>query len=460
MSGFDKQVINTINKYKMINPGDKVIVMISGGPDSVSMAHFLRERRNELSIDLSLLHINHQLRGKQSYDDQRFVEELAAKWNAELNVVTVDTSEYCSINNLSLEDGARRIRYEQASLRSNELGGAVIATAHTADDNAETFIMRALRGSGLTGLTGIPPVRGNIIRPFIETFRHNIIKYCSDHQLDYVIDATNLEPAFFRNKVRLQVSPKFDELFPAWKENLLKTTDILRQDLEYMNNVSQSELQNAVSEQHRDLISLEIKKMNDIHPAVRRMVLRKAIEAIAGDLKQIEFKHAELIIDKLSEKGNFSLDLPGDLIAVREYDKLLIKRAERSGQVNETPLAIGSQSHLPEAGISFRMQLIKNNELQYNKNIAYLDQKKIEGQISVRQAKAGDRFNPLGVKGSKKLSDYFTDKKIPRRLREKALVVADSSKILWIVGFEISDLAKVDPDTDRILEIRRYESES
>lgn len=460
MSEFSKQVFDVVNKYKMIKRGDIVLVMVSGGPDSVSLARLLSQSRDELGIKVSFLHVNHRLRGKHSDTDQAFVEDMAANWDIDLIVETVDTRQYCLENKLSLEDGARRIRYEKAELRAGELGATKIATAHTADDNAETFIMRTLRGAGLTGLTGIPPVRGKIIRPLIETFRQDILKYCIDQNINYIVDLTNLEPAFFRNKIRLQAVPKLDELFPAWKSNLLKTTAILREDLAYLNKVGESELGKAVVQQTGELISLDIKKLNDLDPAVKRIVIRKAIEAIAGDLKQIEFKHAELITGKLSEPGNFSLDLPGDLIALREYDKLLFKRESVARRIGKTPLAIGSQTGVHEAGINLELEVIKNRELKYNKDIAYLDLDKIEGTLHIRQTQAGDRFNPLGVKGSKKLSDYFADKKIPRRLREKALVVIDASKILWVVGFEISELAKIDPGTDQILKIRRTESGS
>lgn len=454
MGEYSKSVLETIKKYRLIQSGDKVLVLVSGGPDSMSLLYFLLQNMERLNIDVAILHINHRLRGKQSDDDQAFVEKFASEKGLNIRVDVIDTLEYCRQNKLSLEDGARKVRYEKAEIAARRLEATKIATAHNADDNAENFIMRSLRGSGLAGLSGIPPVRGNIIRPLIETFRSEILSYCARENINYRIDKTNLEPVFFRNKVRLNVVPQLDQLFSAWKSNLLKTTGTIRDDLDFLNQTAGKELKEMLIEQNEGLIALQIKKINMLHISIRRLVLRAAIEIIAGDLKQIEFKHTEFIIEKIEAKDNFSINLPGDLISLREYDKLIFKREEQRHQVEQTKLALGISTYLPEIGLSIKSEIMSNNELEYAGNIANLDASKIDGPIFLRSVRPGDRFNPLGLKGSKKISDYFIDKKIPRRIREKALVVCDKSKIIWLIGFEISELAKVEKNTDKVLILR------
>lgn len=456
----NNSVFNTINKYQMIETDDKIMVLISGGPDSVMLTHFLSQHQIELSVSILLFHINHKLRGRHSDNDELFVKEFGAQLGLKVVTEAVDTLEYCNQNKLSLEDGARNIRYEKAFKVAKDLEITKIATAHTADDNAETFIMRAMRGAGLLGLSGIPPVRSKIIRPLIGTFRKDVLDYCASNNVDYIVDLTNMEPTFFRNKIRLEVVPKLDELFPAWKANISKTMEILRQDMVFLTNLANDELEKTLTKRTNRLIVMDLSRFNGLDLSLKRIMLRSALDILAGHLKQIEFKHIEFIIKRSLRSGNFMVNLPAGIIVLREYDKLIIKFSEDNQFVTKRKLPFNMETYLPEAGIEIKVEEGLPRGLAPDKPIAQLDAAKVTGNIYVRGVEHGDRFIPLGMKGSKKVFDYMSDKKIPKRIRDRALVVTDDSKILWLVGFEISELAKIGKNTKKVITLRSEYIES
>lgn len=453
MDNLPKFVLATIKKYDMLSKGDSLLVAVSGGPDSVSLLHCLVRLKKELDLSLSVFHVNHKLRGKQSDKDEKFVRLLSEKMNLPFIAVSIDTEKYCIDNKLSIEEGARKIRYEKACETANELNANKIATGHTADDAAETFIMRALRGAGLAGLTGIPPVRGNIIRPLIETFRKQILEFCDSNKIDYIIDLSNLDPVFFRNKIRLKVVPKLDEIYPAWKKNMAKTFEILRADFECL-SAEADKIFSGITNKRDNYIEIDIEKINKVNVSLRRMIIRKAIEHVAGELKQIEYKHIDFILSKILKSGNFSIDMPGKTIALREYDNLLFKQVEVPLAPVKKQLVIGGATYIPQLNLFFETSIAPFKKLIYDKKVAHLDISKIEGSLYTKTVEEGDRFVPLGMKGTKKIYDYMSDRKIPKRIRERSVVIQDSKKILWLVGHEISELAKIDEQTKSILVIR------
>lgn len=448
------KVRRTITEYNMLGKKDNVLVSVSGGPDSVCLLHSLYLLKGQLSIGLGIFHFDHKLR-KESIKDREFVESMAEKLGLEFHLKEADTRKFCEENKLSIEDGARRLRYSAMTEIMKTAGYTKAATGHTADDQAETFLIRAIRGAGLEGLTAIPPVRDVFVRPLINVYREEILGFIDRNKLDFRLDISNRDPSFFRNKIRLKVVPVFDELYPAWKKNVVNAVKLLRDDKELIEKTA-TEAEKPIITPADNMIFLDIEKLINQDRAVKSRILRRSIALVKGDLKDIEQKHVEFVLSKLEEKGNFSVDIPGDVIIIREYGKLLVKREQTGiGAARiHAELAAEGKTYIPELQMVFESIITKDTMVGTEKTSAYFDKEKVALPLAVRNYMPGDRFAPLGLKGSKKVHDYLIDRKVPKRVREGLLVVHDAGgTIVWLVGHEISDKVKVTESTSEVLKI-------
>jgi tRNA(Ile)-lysidine synthetase-like protein len=372
-----KTVLNTINENNMFTSGDKVIVAVSGGPDSLCLLHILYKLKERLNISLYVAHVNHCLRGNESDEDEKFVKEFCKKINVEFRSIKVDINKVASKYNLSCETAGRKIRYEFFEELKSQFGAQKIAVAHNANDQAETVLMRIMRGTGLDGLTGIKPVRDDIfVRPLINTTRNEIEKYCEENGLKPRIDKTNYETIYSRNKIRL-------ELIPYMEKNFNK--DVIRS----LNRLAQTI---RVDNDYCNIVITRNNKTNVEH--VNSYVLHEGYNNIP------EY-HCK--------------------VKIKSYNcKQCIKSKDKFTQ--------------------------------------YFDMDKINGDIVLRTRCEGDRFVPLGMKGSKKLKDLFIDLKISKNERNNIPLICFGKNIAWVVGYRISDIFKVDKSTKNILAIS-FESE-
>lgn len=241
--GLEAGVLSAINRYQMIKSGDNVIAALSGGADSVSLLHVLKSLEQQLKINIYACHINHNLRGKDSDSDQEFTEKLCQKMNVPLKIFSVDVSGTAE-KHQSIEERARELRYEAFAEEARRLNGKV-ATAHNSCDNTETVFLNMLRGTGLKGLCGIPPVRDYLIRPLIFCTRTDIEKYCKDNSLEFVTDKTNFSTAYTRNKVRLELLPKLLEINPSLYEGVGRMTSSLIEDSAFLEDMAQEAVEKA-----------------------------------------------------------------------------------------------------------------------------------------------------------------------------------------------------------------------
>ena len=493
-----KKVQDTIRKHQMLTSNTKLVVAVSGGPDSTTLLHVLFKLTPKYNLRLWVAHLNHQLRGREADFEAEWVKKFAFKLGIPVISDTFNVPALAKEKRLSLEEAARRARYNFLEEVANHLGASKIALAHTASDQAETLLMRLMRGSGLDGLSAIPPVRDKIIRPLIEVFREQIEDYCRENDLQPCLDSSNRETSFLRNQVRLNLIPYLSREYGDQIEKvLLQTTNLLRQDSEYLKKETERMFKSVLEEETHEELVLNEEKLSCLHPALQRRVIRKAIEKIKGDLRAVTFDHIVSILELYKTKQSKQLDLPHGLVIRHRYKDLLIRKGKEKGlsfvrnlvipgttKLTELNLALDtelisrlldisfqkdSQKKLGEQFISSRRSVArlplasaKNTESHqihdFPEPEAWFDFDKLEPPLYLRTREKGDRFHPLGMKGSKKVKDFFIDLKIPLEQRERIPLLMGKDKVVWIVGYRIDQRFKVDKDTRAILEVKIREA--
>ena len=431
----EDKVRETIKKYRMLGSGDRVLLGISGGPDSLALLHVLYSLEKELDFSLYLAHLNHMFRGKEAEGDARYVKRLARTFKLSLRSKSLDVPAFARKEKLSEEEAARQVRYEFLSKVSLRYKANKIALGHTEDDQLETILMRLIRGTGQEGLKGIPPVRIlnlkpriEIVRPLIETSRSEIESYLARHNLKPCLDSSNLKPIYLRNKIRLELLPLLRKYNPRIKEVLLSTVQILREEEEYLQENTGKVFNRVIKEKKRGRVGLKLKDFSNYPRALQRRVLREVIRFIQGDLQGFTFRHYENILKLIKESSSGSqIDLPHDLIVRKDYGQLNIfkKKPEKTPSFNYILKAPGI-TRVPEVNLKVETKIIgragktvaclPTDKVGKNKMSVSFDYEKLKLPLLLRSRRRGDRFAPLGLKGTKKIKDFFIDRKRPRVL--------------------------------------------
>ncbi|MDR5659120.1 tRNA lysidine(34) synthetase TilS [Serpentinicella sp. ANB-PHB4] len=455
-----QEIKETIKREKLIEVGDKVIVGISGGPDSVCLLHALHSIKEDLKIDLYAAHLNHNFRGIASQLDAHYVSQLCERLNILCFIKSEDVSEFAKKNSLSLEEAGRIKRYQFFEEVSEKVGvSSKIAVAHNLNDQAETVLMRFLRGTGTEGLTAIHFKRGKIIRPLLNVKRKEIEDYCFLHKLDPRIDGTNLEPIYHRNKIRIELIPYLKENYnPNIIETMARMAEILKHDSSFMEEQGKIAFNDAVLSEENNVIVLSVEKIKQKHAALKPRILRLATEKLMGRKEALEYKHIQSILNIL-EKGDTAkrLTLPLGISFRTSYDKLILSMGE-SDYDGEYAYELEPEGYkyISEIGQEIHIKVLEKEEkvaISRDKYLKYFDYDKVKNNLLIRNRKEGDRFWPLGLSGSKKLKDFFIDYKIDREKRKLIPLVCDGEEIMWVVGYRMSEKYKITDSTKRILAI-------
>ncbi len=454
-----KKVRDTIDKHGMLERGDRVLAAVSGGPDSVFLLHSLAELRGSYRLSLCVAHLNHQLRGEESRADAQFVEELAGRMKIPAVVESFDLPSYIEERGFSVEEGARRVRYAFLERIADEVSAQVIALGHTANDQAETLLLRLIRGAGTLGLSSIPPKRGKLVRPLIEVAKDEILEWLSSRGVSYRIDSTNLALSCQRNVVRNRLIPELTLLNPQVVETLRRTAEILREEEEFLSCEVRRLLPGVLKRKDGAEVVLDLASFLDYNISMRRRIIREIVEELKGDLFGVSFKDVDSVL-RLCESGRTGSRVSLRSVAAEKGYGELILRTDEVGQMREfrSKLKIPGVTSV-DSKLQIRTSLIRGADLPERldfENRAYFDVNLIRPPLVVRSRKKGDRFVPFGMKGgSKSLKDLFIEEKLPRRLRAGIPVLADEEGILWVVGHRRSDRAKVGPDTEQVLVVER-----
>ncbi|KRQ86672.1 tRNA(Ile)-lysidine synthase [Caloramator mitchellensis] len=445
------KVLGFIKKNKMIECGDKIVVGFSGGPDSTALLHVLDRLKEELNIEIFAVHINHMIRGEEASRDEEFSRKFCKRFNIPFYSFRIDVLKMAKEMGLSSEEAGRVARYDSFDMVLRKVGANKIALAHNKNDQAETVIMKFLRGAGLKGISGISPVRDNIIRPILICTREEIEKYCIENALNPVIDSTNEEAIYLRNKVRLQLMPYIKEnINENIIDSLFRMADIFRDEEGYMETQSINEFKRL----NRDGW-IEIDSFLNLHIALKRRIIRHMIKEVKGDLNAIENIHIEECLNLIqrNETGK-SVILPKGLVGEISYGRFRIKISENKDEV-EYKLEIPGEIYSSEFKIKVVAEIIEINEnLIETQFIKFFDYDKIKGDILLRNRREGDFIYPKGMNGRKKLKDLFIDKKIQKDERDRIPLIAINNEILWAYNIRDTKNYKIDNNTKRVLKIK------
>jgi tRNA(Ile)-lysidine synthase len=465
-----QKVREFIEKHRLVSSGDCVLVAVSGGPDSAALLHLLYDLREELELHLEVAHLQHGIRGAEAQEDARFVAELAEKLGLPFHLKEVNLRQIKSAagkGNLEALARAERYRFFADVARERNLGK--IAMAHTQDDQAETVLMWLVRGSGLKGLGGMPSThqldgtnnesasRLMVIRPLLDVSRAEIEEYLNEKHLTSRLDRSNQDPSFLRNWIRLKLIPqlkeKMDRNLPS---RLAQQAELIREENDLLDALA-----HAAIKEIRTAEGMNRGSLLKHSKAMQRRLLRLWIEATRGHLLGLDFQHVEALLDLIADgPPQGRLSIPGGWQLVKEYETLrLEKQSRRMGQQRACYsylLQVGEDLHIHEAGLMIQTRAISLPlpSLPDNLTEAVFDVASLAADLTLRNFRHGDRFQPLGMAGHKKVKELFIEKKVPLPVRASLPLLMLGDEVIWIPGYGRSEHGKVTPATKAILHLK------
>jgi tRNA(Ile)-lysidine synthase len=450
------RVKKTIQEYKLLEKKDRILLAYSGGADSTGLLNLLLELREEWSFELFLGHFNHKLR-LTADEDEQFVRRMAQRYSLPLFVGSKDVRSYARKKKLNIEEAGRELRYGFLKKTAHKIGGDKIATGHTMTDQAETFLMRLMRGSGPRGLGGIfPLVEGTIIRPLIQVERQDIEAYLKEKGIEFRTDESNLDRRFLRNRIRLDLIPYIKKNFePEIVSHLGRIASIIREEDNFLEKIAQEKTKKVISKKN-NRISLEVKPFSSLPRALARRVVRDFISELRGNLRAISFEDVESV---LGLKQGKEFPLRKDHVLRREKDQVFLKGNIPPKIKYEYRWEVQAPLEIKELKLKFEGKKIKRGKslrLNFNDQTrAFLDLGKLKFPLLVRNRDEGDRYQPLGAPGHKKLKEIMRAKGIPLSERERRPVFLSGDKIVWILGLPVSEKYKVGKGTTDIFAIKK-----
>lgn len=464
MDALEEKLRETIQKHSMLSHGDGVLVAVSGGPDSIALLDLLCRLKGELGLRLEVAHLQHGIRGEEAGEDAGFVAEIVRRLGLRFHLKEVNLSRAKAEKGRgNLEAMAREERYDFFSELAQERGLLKVAVAHTRDDQAETLLMRLLRGSGRRGLAGIPPVRCLIrektsgpwlIRPLIDATRKEILSYLAGRNLVYRSDRTNFDPGPLRNWVRLVLLPQLEEKAgPRLAEGLARVADILRDEEEILDRTSRERLQRVLRGER-----LLCAPLLEEEKAVQRRLIRLWLGAHLGDLRGISFLHVEEVLRFITQdRPQAVFSLPKGWSLIKQYGSLRLerKKADRKTAGYNYALPLEGELVLSEVGMKIRATRcpVSPGTRPQSDLEAVFDLACLSEALTVRNFRPGDRFQPLGMQGHKKVKDLFIERKVPLSLRRTLPLLLAGAEILWIPCCGRSEVAKVRAETREVVKV-------
>lgn len=443
-----------IDKYKMISAGDTVVIGVSGGADSMALLKFFIDNKDFYNIKIIAAHVNHCLRGLESDRDENFVREFCNKSNIDLRVLKADVSGLADESGMGIEECARHVRYNFFCELAKE-PNSKIATAHTLSDNVETVILNLSRGSGPKGLIGIPTVRGKIIRPMLCLKRAETEIFCKENNINFVTDSTNLSRDYSRNKVRLDVIPVLRGINSALEDSIGRFIILQEQDNKYFDEQINCLLKKL--EYGEDMYLLE--EVKKLQFSLKSRFILSAARKFSN--KDLEFTHVMLILEMIN-KGRGSVNFSENAYAgVKDGKLIFYKGQEKNERIEERVLPL---RNLQIGRKKIIFQLVDKKEYEEKLKIHKLlfinaiDYDTINDGTVIKNRRSGDKFCRYGRNVTKTIKKLFNEEKIPTKERDKILMLANGSNILWVEGQGVSSEAKVKESTKKVILIFEEET--
>ncbi|WP_248929083.1 tRNA lysidine(34) synthetase TilS [Paenibacillus hamazuiensis] len=463
MSLVDK-VENFIRTEKLFERKDGIVVAVSGGPDSVALLHFLFLLSAKWEWALAVAHVNHRFRGEESDREADFVEALCSRMGVPCEIASIDLPQYIEETGKNSQLAAREKRYEFLHEVAGKYGASRIALAHHADDQAETVLMRVLRGTGLSGLSGMPLRRREknveLVRPFLRIYKSEVLDYCAQHGIEYCEDSSNRETKYFRNRIRLELMPLLARYCDGLPESLNRLADITAAEDGFMDEQAQALLDRHV-ERTEGMFSFSRRWFGTLHLALQRRLIKLILSCLACEPDELQFSKVEQVRETVvsADRPNVRFTVIGTIFLTTEYDSAQLHTMVLPSDPYSYLIDPGTASvYIPEADATVQYEWLESTMALHGqkttgrRNELFLDADEVDFPLVLRSRRQGDRIELLGLNGSKKVKDIFIDDKVRPSLREKIPILADAGgRILWIAGLRRSAHALVTEKTRRIL---------
>lgn len=447
------RIAKTIDENRLLKRGDSVLVALSGGPDSVALLHFLDRLKSKYRIALAVAHLDHGIR-PEAAEERTFCQNLCRKLKIKLHSKRVDVLKLSKKERMTLEEAGRKARYEYFQYLCERFDYTKIATGHHSDDSVESILFNIARGSGLRGLSGIAPRRGNIIRPMIEIEKNEILEWLDDQKIAYVLDSSNLSMEYARNRIRRKILPELEKLNPSARQNILRLAKNAAEEIEFIDSTVVSVYEKALVKAGKSKIVLDLGVLKDYDLNVKKKVVSEAYGRLSGRFYRPPSKTISRAGEVFDGRNGAKAPLGLDIWIEKSQNRICVFR--RGIRRKKFKLVIPGITKIPYSDLYFDSKPLKRSQvkkLKTDSHVALLDNAKMN-DVSIGYWKNGDRIRPFGMSGKKLLSDIFIDRKISSFERKEIPLVTSGGKIAWIAGVMISDDFKVGRGTKEILKIK------
>ena len=443
---------HVIRRYRLIEPGDRVLIALSGGPDSVALALILNELAGDAGAGWSVagvVHVNHGLRAGDADVDEAFCRAFAARMGWPIHVAAVDVRSRARAARQSIETAAREARDEAFADAASRLGATRIATGHTRDDQAETVLLRLLRGASLRGLSAIRPRRGAIVRPLLDCSRADVLAFLAARGEPFRHDASNDDRSIARNRIRHELLPVIDRIAPGGRAALARLAADAADIRTALDALVAEKAPGIVLSSKDGCVELSATGLAGLTPAIARPIVLAAVEGVAPGAR-LSSRHLDAIRRlAAADKPAGHLDLPAAIVE-RRGDRIVVSTAVRARQTApcaafERPLPVPGLVTVPEAGVTIAARTSSvAGDRPDGRHAAALQAEAVQGPLTVRSRRPGDRLRPLGSPGRRKLQDVLVDRKVPRAERDRVPIVVDAAgRIVWVAGLAVAEECRV-----------------
>lgn len=439
-----KSIEEYINKHGLFTNTEKLLIGISGGPDSVFLVHIL----NKLGYQISLAHVNYQLRDHESNVDAEFVKTLAKELNLTLFTHKVDLKKYVSKNKLGIQEAARNIRYDwfKQLLSKNSLD--IIVVAHHLNDNIETALLNLGRGSGLKGIKGMSPSNNNIARPLLEVKRKDIEDYLNNHEINYRTDSSNSDIKYKRNHIRNKVIPELNNIYTAFENNMVRSINNFEKEFEFLQLCLKSKLDKALIDNKKGIKCYSTSYFKD--PSYNSLLIHYLLEPLG-----FNSTHEQQLLDSIMNNRSGAIFEMNDTIIYLERNHIAISEHKKDPDHIDLNSILDNRSCFQYFQFSITRDV--QHPIQFEQNEDVLDFDKLEPPLILRKWKNGDYFYPLGMKKKKKLKKFFIDEKVPNWEKKEVWILQSGLKIAYLLDFRVDNRFKVTEMTKSVLRITKNE---
>ncbi|HSD64264.1 MAG TPA: tRNA lysidine(34) synthetase TilS [Ignavibacteriaceae bacterium] len=451
MDKIEQKFLKFIDEQFLISPGEKIIVAFSGGPDSVFLLHLLDKYKRRIKVEIFAIHVNHLLRGSEADEDERFCQEFCAQRRIKFYSVKKRVRSFAERNKISHEEAGRILRYKEFERVLKQNKANKIATAHNANDNTETVLLNLIKGTGLDGISGIPVQRDNIIRPILSITKEEILSYLQRNEISFQIDRTNEESDYERNYLRNKIIPLIKQkLNPSLDTAILNSSDNFKKIKDYILKNEHQSFQ-KIEKKSPGILKIYIEEFKKEDETLRNLLLKNLLER---ELEQPVFsddiKKVNTMIDAQAGRR---VELTGGNIVFRERGYLKFISTQNSDEDKLIRIKVGESKYTPAGNLSIKKYDKESLVYSINKNKEYISADNASEEFIVRRWKPGDSFIPLGMKGSKKISDFLNEQKVESSGKKKHLILVNENQVVWVIGLRIDERFKITPSTKKILEL-------